>query len=90
MYIYIYTYPNLPRVVIVRLPHPRSGDSHGRETFSASSADKQTGNYDTECSNHHPSQSSYIYIYIYIYIYVYITEEQNKLANKANKQIYTK
>ena len=45
---------------VVRLPHPWSGDSQGQETFLAPSADKQTRNYDTECSNHH------IYIYIYI------------------------
>ena len=32
--------------VIVRLPHPRSGDSQGQETFLAPSADKQTRNYD--------------------------------------------
>ena len=31
---YIYTiYINLPVDVIVRLPHPRSGDSQGQETF---------------------------------------------------------
>ena len=28
-----------------------------QEMFLATSADKQTLNYDTECSNHHPSQS---------------------------------
>ena len=38
-----------------RLPHPRRGDSQGHEAFSAPSADKQTCNYDIECSNHHPS-----------------------------------
>ena len=32
---------------IVRLPHPRSGDTQGQETFLALSADKQTRNYDT-------------------------------------------
>ena len=48
MYIYIYIY------VKVRLPHLRSKDSQGQETFSAPSADYQTRNYDTECSNHHP------------------------------------
>ena len=65
MYIYIYIYiyihvciyTNLPINVIVRLPHPRSGDSQSQETFLAPSADKQTHNYDTECSNHHPSVS---------------------------------
>ena len=36
--------------VIVRLPHPQSGDSQGQETFLAPSADKQTRNYDIECS----------------------------------------
>ena len=44
--------------VIVRLPHPRNGDSQGQETFLAPSADKQTPNYDIECSNHHPSLST--------------------------------
>ena len=57
IYIYIYKYTNLPVNATVRLPHPRSGDSQGQETFLAPSADKQTRNYDTECSNHH------IYIY---------------------------
>ena len=55
IYIYIYMYiyleridivynkfTNLPVNVIVRLPHPRSGDSQGQETFLAPSADKQT------------------------------------------------
>ena len=58
IYIYIYIYTNLPVNVIVRLPHPQSGDSQGQETFSVPSADKQTRNYDTECSNHHPSLST--------------------------------
>ena len=44
--------------VIVRLPHPRSGDSQGHETFLAPSADKSTWNYHIECSNHHPSLST--------------------------------
>ena len=35
-------YTNLPVNNIVRLPHPRSGDSQGQETFLAPSADKQT------------------------------------------------
>ena len=80
-------YTNLPVNAIVRLAHPRSGDSQGQETFLAPSADKQTRNYDTECSNHHPSLSTlrpkglsrsmmksciYIYIYIYIHIHTYI------------------
>ena len=58
LYIYIYTHTNLPVDVIVRLPHPWSGDRQGQETFLAPSADKQTRNYDTECSNHHPSLST--------------------------------
>ena len=37
---------------------PRSGDSHGQETFLAPSANKQTRNHDTECSNHHSSLST--------------------------------
>ena len=58
IYIYIYIYTNLPVNVIVRLPHPRIGDSQGQETFLAPSGDKQTRNYDKECSNHHPSLST--------------------------------
>ena len=46
MHVYMYVY-----IYIVRLPHPRSGDSQGKETFLAPSADKQTRNYDTGCSN---------------------------------------
>ena len=58
MYIYKFT-----SNTIVRVPHPWSGDSQGQETFLAPSADKQTRNYDTECSH--------IYINIYMYIYMY-------------------
>ena len=58
IYIYIYIYANLPVNAIVRLPHPRRGDSQDQETFLAPSADKQTRNYDTEGSNHHPSLST--------------------------------
>ena len=36
----------------IRVPHPRSEDRQGQETFLAPSAGKQTRNYDTECSNH--------------------------------------
>ena len=39
-------YTNLLVDAIVRLPHPRSGDSRGQETFLAPSADKQTRNHD--------------------------------------------
>ena len=51
-------YTNLPVDVIVRLSHPRSRDSQGQETFLAPSADKQTCNYDIECSNQHHSLST--------------------------------
>ena len=58
IYIYIYIYANLPVNIIVKLPHPHSGDSQGQKTFLAPSGNKQTRNYDTECSNHHlPYQS---------------------------------
>ena len=79
MYMYIYT--NLPVNAVVRLPHPRSGNSQSQDTFLAPSADKQTHNYDTESSNHHSSLStlrpkglsrSKINNRINIYIYIYI------------------
>ena len=53
----LYMFTNLPVDTIVRLPLPRSGESQGQKTFLAPSADKQSRNYDTECSNHHPSLS---------------------------------
>ena len=40
-------YPDLPRNVIARLSYSQNGDSQGQETFSAPSAEKQTGNCDT-------------------------------------------
>ena len=52
MYMYLHIYANLPVNVIVKLPHPRSGDSQSQEMFLAPSDDKQTCNYDTECLNH--------------------------------------
>ena len=55
------------------MPHPQRGDSLGQETFLAPPADKQSRNYDTDLSNHHPSLSSCLSLYIYIYIYnIYI------------------
>ena len=51
-------YTNLQINAIVRLSHPRSGDSQGQETFLAPSADKQTCKYDTGYSNHHASLST--------------------------------
>ena len=53
MYMYLHICANVPVNVIVKLPHPRSRDTQGQETFLAPSADKQTRNYDTECSNHY-------------------------------------
>ena len=41
-----YIHTKLPVNVIVRLPHRRSGDSQGQETFLAPSANNQTYNYD--------------------------------------------
>ena len=55
---YIHIYANFPVNVIVKLPHPQSGGSQDQKTFLAPSANNQTRNYDTECSNHHlPYQS---------------------------------
>ena len=53
-----YIHTKLPVNAIVRQSHPRGRDSQGQETFLAPSPDKQTRNYDTECSNHHPSLST--------------------------------
>ena len=46
-FVFIYIHTNLPVSTIVRLPHPRSEDSQGQETFLEPSADTQTRNYDT-------------------------------------------
>ena len=51
-------YANVMVNAIVRLPHPRNSNSQGQNIFLVSSADNQTRNYDTECSNHHPSLST--------------------------------
>ena len=56
-YIYIYIYIYLPVNAIVKLPYPWSGGSQ-QEMFLGPPADNQTRNYDTECSNHHPSLST--------------------------------
>ena len=58
IHIHIYIYTNLPVNAIVRLPHPRSVDRQGQETFLAPPTDNQTRNYDPDCSNHHPSIST--------------------------------
>ena len=48
IYLFIYIYICIYiRNAIVRLPYLRSGDSQGQETFSATSAEKQTRNHDT-------------------------------------------
>ena len=49
---------NLVVNVKVRLPHPRGGGIHNQVIFLVTSADKQTNNYDIECSNHNPSLST--------------------------------
>ena len=89
MYIYIkhiniYRYTKLPVKAIVRLLHPQSGDSQGQETLLTPSANKQSCNYDIECSNHHLSLSTlrskglscskmkWLAIYTNIYKYLYL------------------
>ena len=54
----MYIYTNLSVNTIVRLPYPQSKDSQGQETFLAPSADKQTKDYDTGCTKHHPFLST--------------------------------
>ena len=49
---------NLTVDVIVRLPNPWCGDIQCQKTFFAPPADKQTRNYDIECSNHYRSLST--------------------------------
>ena len=83
--------------VIVRLPHPWSGDSQGQETFLAPSADKQTRNYDIECPNHHPSlstlrpkglsRSKMKWRAIYA-IYIYIFTESLNILYSTNILVY--
>ena len=51
-------YTNLPLTVIVRPPHPQSGDSQGQETLSTPFADKELCSYDILPSKHHPSLST--------------------------------
>ena len=65
--------------------HPWSRDSQSQEKILAPSADKQTCNYDTEYSNHHPSLSTLRskglscskmkWWAIYTYIYLVLTTE---------------
>ena len=50
-------YTNLPINAIVTLPHPRSRNSQGQETFLAPSEYRQTCNSERECSNYHCSPS---------------------------------
>ena len=51
LYIYIYTYKFTSKCLSRTTPIT----IQDQETFLASSADKQTRNHDTECSNHDPS-----------------------------------
>ena len=51
IYLYIYTCKSLPVNAIVRLAHIRR--TYSQEMFLASSADKQTQKYDSECSKHY-------------------------------------
>ena len=57
-YTHIYRYIYLLANAIVRVPNSRRGDNQGGGTFLARSADNQTRNYDTECSNYRPSLST--------------------------------
>ena len=52
------THTKIPVDVIVKLSHLLREDSQGKEKFLAPSDDKQTRNYDTESSHHHPSLST--------------------------------
>ena len=72
IYIYIYIYTNLPVNTIVRLPHPRSGDSQGQETFLVPSV--QYIHIYTYIYIYILYILYIIYIYIYVYIYIYINE----------------
>ena len=69
--------------VIVRLPHPRSGNSLGQETFLAPLADKQTRNHGTECLNHNLTR----YLkYIIISNKLHQTWQNNDLLREASTQ----
>ena len=56
IFTYIYANKQIPVKAIVRIAHPWSGDR--QQTFLTPSADNQTRNYDTECSNHYTSLST--------------------------------
>ena len=96
--LYIYIYTNLPVNVIVRLPHPRSGDSQVQEMLLVHSADKQTRNYDIECSNHpiplyqpkgekHWDIKGKMVSHIYKYIHIYIYNLKDKYSNLKDKNL---
>ena len=57
-------------MIIVRLTHPRSGDSQGQEMFLTHSADNQTYKYDKEC---------YIYVFFIFCISSKITDVSRKI-----------
>ena len=52
---FLYTRKNYPVNAIIRLPHFQNGNSLGKETFLALSADNQARNYDIEYPNLYPS-----------------------------------
>ena len=91
---------NLPVDVKVRPPHPRSGNSQRQETFLAPSADKPIGNYDIECSNHHPSLSSLTpkglsrnkmklwNIYVYLPVDVMLILPHPRIGYSQNQQTF--
>ena len=67
---YYHIYTNLPVNAIVRLPHPRNGDSQGQEMFLAPSADV----YYIYILHIYILHNIYIYIYIYCVIYIYVID----------------
>ena len=71
---------NSPVNTIVRLRHPRSGDSQGQGSFLAPSADDQITTMIT---------MTYIYIYIYIYTYVYYKKCYQHQLLKYRRSIFT-
>ena len=58
IYIHIYIYKYIYIYIFDKNTHPRSGDKQDQQTYLVHFADNQTGNYDKECSNHHPSLST--------------------------------
>lgn len=82
-----YISPKLPRNAIVRLFSPGSKDSRGQNRLSSHSVDRQARNYDTECSNNHPSLYLSISISIPHYIYVVSPSLFIQLLSKSKLKI---